>query len=159
MAKIFSGGAIQNIYQVKDSLLGGVQKLLYWWLSFFSLPLRDICFFLASNFNTKRTAFSLLAFLYESYSWIGVLVSVWYNLDFESLTFSTFCCRMPSCFTSGNSLPTAVINSFYSLINWWFNQILYRPYWVTSSNRELNVQRNNPTNNAPCETLFSSVTF
>ena len=28
-----------------------------------------------------------------------------------------------------------------------------------SSNRELKVQRKNPTNNAPCETLFSSVTF
>ena len=41
-----------DIYQVKASLLGGVQKLLYCWLSLFSVLFRDICFFPANNYNT-----------------------------------------------------------------------------------------------------------
>ena len=46
-----------DINQVKASLLGGVQKLLYCWLSFFSLLFRDMCFFLASNVNTNWELF------------------------------------------------------------------------------------------------------
>ena len=53
-----------DIYQVIASLLGGVQKITVL-LSFFSLLFRDICFFLASNFNTNWELFVVKYF--ESY--------------------------------------------------------------------------------------------
>ena len=90
-----------DIYQVKASLLGGVQKLLYCWLSLFFVLSRDICFFPANNYNTiqyQLRAFSPLAFLCKSCSldWsfsFRLVQSGFWDLDFcNVLSFPFFFC-------------------------------------------------------------------